>query len=196
MENIIVGSSDLWDYCVENIDDLFESRHEVASNSDYGTEVYITAEEGVIQIVVEVDDEEVYRENITNQKDCYVAANEVYSIYVTSQALDYLGAEVTFGNNYEKERMEIEEREEELDLLISEFITGVAENKTCCCRGGEDEMLQDIKDHFLEYMARKWGIKIYRPMCLIDEDGDEFYEEYPYECMEFEDEDNPIYKRI
>lgn len=28
-----------------------------------------------------------------------------------------------------------------------------------------------------------------------NEDGDDFFEEYPYECMVFEDEDNPVYQR-
>jgi hypothetical protein len=43
-------------------------------------------------------------------------------------------------------------------------------------------------------MARKWGLMIRRPMFLEDEAGEEFFEEFPYDCIEFEDEDNPIYK--
>ena len=27
-----------------------------------------------------------------------------------------------------------------------------------------------------------------------NKDGEEFFTEYPYECMIFDDEDNPIYK--
>ena len=56
------------------------------------------------------------------------------------------------------------------------------------------EVYDDLKEHFLEYMARKWGLVIHRPMFLEDENGEEFYEDYPYDCIEFEDEDNPIYK--
>ena len=31
-------------------------------------------------------------------------------------------------------------------------------------------------------------------MILEDENGEEFFEEYPYDCMEFDDPDNPVYE--
>ena len=55
-----------------------------------------------------------------------------------------------------------------------------------------DDAIVDVKEHMLEYMARKPGLLIYRPMYLEDEDGKDFYSEYPYEEMIFED-CNPIY---
>ena len=31
------------------------------------------------------------------------------------------------------------------------------------------------------------GISVFRPMMLEDEDGEEFYDEYPYDLLTFED---------
>ena len=43
----------------------------------------------------------------------------------------------------------------------------------------------------LQSLIRKWNGSVTE--CPIeDEDGEEFYEEYPYECMEFED--SPLYE--
>ena len=50
----------------------------------------------------------------------------------------------------------------------------------------------DIKEHVLEYIARKHRLPIYRPMYLEGEDGKDFYSEYPYEEMIFDY--NPIYE--
>ena len=56
-----------------------------------------------------------------------------------------------------------------------------------------EEIADDVKEHTLEYIARRHGLPIYRPMYLEDEDGKDFYSEYPYEEMIFEDY-NPIYE--
>ena len=85
-------------------------------------------------------------------------------------------------------------REEELDSLIWDFVMGVFGGDTYTDFDCTGEVLDDLKDHFLEYMYRKHGFDIYRPMVLEDEDGTEFFEEYPYEHMVFDDEDNPMYK--
>ena len=88
----------------------------------------------------------------------------------------------------------IEEREMELDIAVSEFISAVLGGDAYLDSEDYDDIIEDCKDHFLEYLARKHGLDIFRPMVLEDEDGEDFYEEYPYECMEFDDEDNPIYQ--
>ena len=51
-------------------------------------------------------------------------------------------------------------------------------------------MVEDVKEHLLEYFYRKHGLSVYRPMELEDDEG-VFIEDYPYECMEFDP--NPMY---
>lgn len=88
----------------------------------------------------------------------------------------------------------ISERESELDCAVWELLETVLQGVYCddCCEDFDD-MLDDLKEHFLEYMARKHDLPVYRPMILEYDDGTEELSEYPYEEMEFDDPDNPIY---
>ena len=197
MSNIMIESHDLWDYYQEHKDELSASMHEVANHFDYGIKIYITGDESKPQIVVEADDEEVYREDIASEWDCRNTAERIYNDYLTAKAMEMLGLEEKDIEDSEEDDIneQIEEREIELDDAVYQFLTDVLGGAPYIVGDDLDEMLDDLKEHFLEYMARKWGLDIYRPMILEDEDGEDFFEEYPYECMVFEDEDNPVYQR-
>ena len=52
---------------------------------------------------------------------------------------------------------------------------------------------EDCLDHFIEYIARKHKVDVYRPMYIQYEGEEAEYCEYPYDELEFDDEDNPIY---
>ena len=93
-----------------------------------------------------------------------------------------------------EEESEIDEREAEIYEAVVSFLSTILETDIDSFVDDADLIYEDCAEHFLEYLSRKWGFEIRRPMYLEDENGEEFYEEYPYECMEFEDEDNPIYK--
>lgn len=99
-------------------------------------------------------------------------------------------------DEYEQYQIEtkIEDREKEIDDSFQDFMYTVLEFDLEKVLDNPEEIYEDCKEHFLEYIARKWGLAIRRPMILEDDNGDEFFEEYPYDCMEFDDEDNPIYK--
>ena len=89
----------------------------------------------------------------------------------------------------------ITEREDELDQAVMDFLaTVLGEGFYDLDSDSNGEIVEDCKEHFLEYIARKFSISIYRPMYLEDEDGTDFYTDTPYENMVFDDEDNPIYK--
>ena len=84
----------------------------------------------------------------------------------------------------------IEEREDEITVLFQNLLFDLLVDTA-----NEDiinDIVEDVKEHTLEYIARKHGMPIYRPMYLEGEDGTDFYSEYPYEEMIFED-CNPIY---
>lgn len=90
----------------------------------------------------------------------------------------------------------IVEREEELDQAVMDFLSVVLgevfddlDADSC------GAVTEDCKEHFLEYIARKFSLPVFRPMYLEDVDtGEDFYTDSPYEEMVFEDADNPIYK--
>lgn len=194
MQDIMIDSSELWDYCEENEDTLLTAQHMIAENPDYGMSVWITCESGSPEIIVESDDIEIYREEILNEKDAKRTADRIYEEYLSIKAIETVTEAEDDGTVYvddedEDNQVLINEREDDLDAAVMEFVNIVSDTG---CYNIKDEVLDDLKEHFLEYMHKTWGIGIYRPMYLEDVDtGEEYFTEYPYEDMVFYDEDDP-----
>ena len=194
MQDIMIDSSELWDYCEENEDTLLTAQHMIAENPDYGMSVWITCESGSPEIIVESDDIEIYREEILNEKDAKRTADRIYEEYLSIKAIETVTEVEDDGTVYvddedEDNQVLINEREDDLDAAVMEFVNIVSDTG---CYNIKDEVLDDLKEHFLEYMHKTWGIGIYRPMYLEDVDtGEEYFTEYPYEDMVFDDEDDP-----
>lgn len=194
MQDIMIDSSELWDYCEENEDTLLTAQHMIAENPDYGMSVWITCESGSPEIIVESDDIEIYREGILNEKDAKRTADRIYEEYLSIKAIETVTEAEDDGTVYvddedEDNQVLINEREDDLDAAVMEFVNIVSDTG---CYNIKDEVLDDLKEHFLEYMHKTWGIGIYRPMYLEDVDtGEEYFTEYPYEDMVFDDEDDP-----
>lgn len=194
-QKIILQPDEVWDYFVEHEEECDESMFEIASCSEYGTAVYLSrSSKGIGCISVEADDQEVYNEEVIDAEDTKKTVQKVYDDYLTDKVIEILSDfEPQEDDTLQDQEDEIAMREEELDNLIWDFVTGVC-GETYADFDCTVEVFDDLKDHFLEYMYRKHGFDIYRPMVLEDEDGTEFFEEYPYEHMVFDDEDNPMYK--
>ena len=194
MQDIMIDSSELWDYCEENKDTLLTTQHMIAENPDYGMSVWITCESGSPEIIVESDEVEIYREEILNEKDAKRTADRIYEEYLSIKAIETVTEAEDDGTVYvddedEDNQVLINEREDDLDAAVMEFVNIVSDTG---CYNIKDEVLDDLKEHFLEYMHKTWGIGIYRPMYLEDVDtGEEYFTEYPYEDMVFDDEDDP-----
>lgn len=194
MQDITIDSSELWDYCEENEDELLTTQHMIAENPDYGMAVWITCISGSPEIIVESDGIEIYREEILNEKDAKRTADRIYEEYLSIKAIETVTEAEDDGTVYvddedEDNQVLINEREDDLDAAVMEFVNIVSDTG---CYNIKDEVLDDLKEHFLEYMHKTWGIGIYRPMYLEDVDiGEEYFTEYPYEDMVFDDEDDP-----
>ena len=194
-KEVIIEPEKLWDYYLQRKSSLDSTMFEIARNNEYGIAIYLSEnDEHKPRIIVEADDSEVYSENIINASDAERTCSKIYDEYLTDKVVDIL---TDIANAEEDSLLEqqdaIEEREMELDCAVSDFISSVLGGDAYLDGENFDELIEDCKEHFLEYLARKHGLDIYRPMVLEDEDGEDFYEEYPYDCMEFDDEDNPIY---
>lgn len=195
-QKIILQPDEVWDYFVEHEEECDECMFEIASCYEYGTAVYLSrSSKGIGCIIVEADDQEVYNEEVIDAEDTKKTVQKVYDDYLTDKVIEILSDfEPQEDDTLQDQEDEIAMREEELDNLIWDFVMGVFGGETYADFDCTGEVLDDLKDHFLEYMYRKHGFDIYRPMVLEDEDGTEFFEEYPYEHMVFDDEDNPMYK--
>lgn len=200
MQKIDVESSEIWDYSLEHEDELSRNQHLMAENDDYGMEVWLTMANGSPELIVECDGNEIYREDIFNEKDAKRTADRIYDDYLSIKAIETMTdsedktvyTEDESEEEYDDEQMLIDEREEEIDAAVRDLVNIVSDTG---CYNLTDEAVDDLKEHFLEYMHRKLGISIYRPMYLEDADtGEDYFTEYPYDDMVFED-DNPIYKQ-
>lgn len=198
---IIVQPEDVWSLFQREQWVLRTQLKKIAENPEFSVVVYLTVEQGMAQIVVYVDDNEFFSEMCVSESDCTRTVRKVYENYLTSRIMNELFGEEYEGEQNEEEysrykiETEIDDRENELNIAVSDFLSTVLDGISIEDITDEADLIyDDIKEHFLEYLARKWDLPIRRPMYLEDESGEEFFEEYPYECMEFDDEDNPVYK--
>lgn len=192
--DINLKAGEVWKYYQSHKKDCRANMMLIASCEDFGIEIYITEEvQNRLSVIVEADDIEVYRESVYSQLDCELTVRKVYGIYLTEKALDALtvSTEPPEDERFDDEDIQdkIEDRETELQIVFENLIADVIGKIALNDLEISDDVISDIKEHVLEYVARRHGIPVYRPMYLEDEDGKDFYEEYPYDCMVFEDED-------
>lgn len=197
---INLEASRVWDFFQTHKDMLMTKTYLLASHPEFGTEIYLTEAAGFPEIIVLSDDYTCDEECAITKTECERVVSRFYDEYLTNHIVGKTAgiqnstADADDDSPLSQDDM-ISERELELDDAIFDFldcVTADGSNKLSM-RPDFDDMCEDLKEHFLEYMARKHGLKIYRPMVLEDDKGEEFFEEYPYECMDFDD-DNPIYQ--
>ena len=207
---IFIEAEDVWDYAQENLEMLKESRRIVASNTAYGVDIVISVEDDdTPYLCVEVDDEEECGKYLCDRVQANKVARSYYDDYLTSDFYETMGIEITSTadedvdedvtedeeeelDEFRLNEIAINEREDELDMAVQDFVELVMEGDVSTYVELDDEVLQDLKEHFLEYMYRKHGVNIYRPMYLYDAGGIQRFTEFPYENMIFED--NPMYR--
>lgn len=190
--NIIVEASDVWGFFMNHKEKLESQMKMIAENPTYGVEVYLTGSDGLATITVLADDEEVYEEQADNYMDCRTVVNEIYDTYLTSNALNAL-ADAWLDKNDEgldaaEEADVIEEREIELDEAVYGLMEAFVPN-LFDVEDDPDEVYEGLKDCICEYLYKRHGISVYRPMYLEDDDGSDVFTEYPYPEIDFDDED-------
>lgn len=194
-KNITVPADDVWTYFELRSKELKNSMCKIAENEEYGVAIYLTEHNGLPYVFIFADDIQMLDEEFENEKDCGKRMREIYNNYLSARVLDMMSGEDEDPDNPEiSEEDEIYERELELECAVTDFLNVALDGYMDTESEKLDNIIEDCKDHFCEYLARKHDLPIRRPMYLEYEDGTEEYDEFPYENMEFEDEDNPIYK--
>lgn len=200
MEVIERAPTEVWDLFQRKRKELTATYERIAYNSDIGIEIYLSSEwkdgkdDGYFPcITVFMDDNEIYDEVAVDETDCENTVKKIYLEYLSEERLVNRLADEEDGTEDEAQA-EIEMSEDFLcgsTLDYIENLTGEPLEKVVGEREAY-EIAQDVLDHMCEYLYRKHHVSVRRPMILEDEDGEEFYEEYPYECMEFEE--SPLYE--
>jgi hypothetical protein len=196
MEKIIVEASDAWKYFNEHKNALKTNLCLIASNEEYGVEIYITEVIGTPFFSVTADGYQLTEKEANTEEECTEIVQELYDKYLTGKFIDDEDLPFDEIEDTLSEEDLISERETELDDAVMFLVNTAVDNEDPVLYSDKyDDIVEDVKEHVLEYLSRKHDLTIRRPMFLEDEDGEEFYDEYPYECMIFDDEDNPIYKK-
>lgn len=185
MCDIRVNASDIWNYCVEWQEELETGMHEVACNHDLGIAVFVTVDEldsAYFAMVVVQDEQELLYEIFGNDEEAFETAEYVYEEYIDQSVASILGHSRDY---YINEEDRIYERECELDDATQNFLD-VAYSQAKFdgyeleCQGLKKHLLE-IKNHFLAFLAHEYDAGIYRPCHMVDENGEAFIENYPYE---------------
>lgn len=188
---IVVSPCSIWDYFQSHKETLTEKLYLVASDNDCGTVVYLTNTYGFPEIQVFSGDVRVDRESIISEDECEETVAQIYSRFLCDEEDEEFNPYDDFD---EEDAMFV--RESELQDAMVDFLASIlSEEEIGDIEEDFGEICEDVLEHILEYMARKHNVRIYRPMYLEYEDGTEEISPYPYQDMEFEDEDNPIYKK-
>lgn len=196
MGTVYITPDQVWSYFTSHKTELKCGEKLIADNPEYGIEIFIA---GFIPsfctVLVTADDTPVYEEDVGDATDCESVIRMLYDNYLSVSAIDildeYTGTTDDETSSKELSEKEIEEeqietREGELDDAVLNFIEIALD--VCVPYGEKTEaLISDLKEHFLEYMWKKYNLPIYRPMYLVDENDEQFFEEYPYECMVFDE---------
>ncbi len=191
--NIQVEPKDIWEYFNENRNELLTDMVSVAENGDFDVIIYLTSDDDKPCLIVESSNCETKEFNIKDEESCEVIAAEVYNIYLTDRIIEVITIEDIESEAVEMDTDDIiSERESDLDCFVLRFLEDVLGEDPVLYSDKIDDIVEDCKERFLEHLYRKHKLSIYRPMELEDDEG-VFFEEYPYECMEFET--NPLYDK-
>lgn len=210
--DIHIPADKVWDFFQKNKDRCSKEMIAIAENTDTEYAVYLTEENGYPSFsVCKGDEAPEYEEGAISESDCTDTAKRCYLKYLfpvivrddKTTILEEEDSEDGFETRQDMEDA-MYEREDELRLALCDFMQVALQE-------GDDgvdimdtygvDMVDDILDFILEYMATELCLDIYRPTIIVDEDtGCELYTEYPYdsdvpyeECGDNIEDDSTMY---
>lgn len=194
----------VWDFYNKNVARLSDEMVSIAKNDHTGYEIFLTEEESVPMISVYKDDKLVYEEGAVSEADTEKTVREIYQKYllplvavVSKEPKKEEATTEEDGEEVSDEEMtrldqedQIYEREDAIYLAFQDFLQVLAEDDySIKDTFQEDAEVNAIIDHIVEFLAVDHGIRIRRPMFIVDEDtGIEEFSEYPYEEYDFREE--------
>lgn len=179
--DVYVFPAEVWSYAKENAEQLQKNIVIIAEDDDY--EVTIEREQsGDLLMSVLSDGELVESERLLSEDDAVIACRTCYSRYFGKSATDPEVDEYDVDTDICDH--EIVLRESELLNALRDFIDVVSDYADCSLiEQDESDILTDVCGILSGY-----GIPVYYPMWVEDEDGNEVFVEYPYEDVDEVDE--------
>lgn len=186
--NIIIEAKDIWEYFKEHRAELVHDMVTVAENDDFDVIIYLTNDGNKPCLMIESSNVQSTEFSIDDEASCEITATEVYDTYLTDKIIEVI-AEEEMEADLELEAT-MEEREADITSFFERLIEDLFPDEPILYTDLMSDLVEDCKEHLLEWFYRKHGLSVYRPMELEDDEG-VFVEDYPYECMEFDP--NPMY---
>ena len=200
-----------WGYFAENKARLAEELVEIASNEKTNTSVYMTEEDGNPYLYVYRNDKKIFQSACTTSYETERNLRVVYAQYISD--LQVVGgnadedddttvppdddddappcSELDAMSEEEFQEM-IDDREDAIYSAIQDLIAVLTEDEVSALEfsGEDDDSIDAVVDHIVEYLAIKCGLRIRRPMNVVDdESGLHVRTEYPYEEFDFSEEE-------
>ena len=181
-----VNIDNLWDFCIESRGELSETTVEVGSNHNLGVSVYVTVEpsdDDYFAIWVVQDGEEIFEEVFSTEEEALDVWDYIRDFFLEQTPFDIIRDRGDLINGEDR----IYERETELDEAVIDFLD-VAYSKAFFDQDAIDEIVNHfseeivdgVKNRVLSWLAKEYDDGIYRPCVMVDDEGNEFIENFPY----------------
>lgn len=208
-----------WGYFTNNRERLAEELVEIAVNEDTNTSVYMTEEDNNPYLYVYRDDKKIFQSVCTTIFETERNLRVIYAKYLTPLRVviseksgeegetddthtdgirvdqneddDPVASELDVMSEAEFQEY-VDERESVIFSAVSELIEVLTEDDTSALEfeQTEDDCIDNVVNHIVEYLAIECGFRIRRPMVVIDdESGLQVRTEYPYEDFDFSDDE-------
>jgi hypothetical protein len=184
---IHVPADRVWAYYKRYEGELMKSLHVIADWQECGITVYLTSFNGEPTFQVFADDNVEYEDSARTREECEEVADYIYDTYLTPNvfgALDHSSHAAEDDPDYDL----VEDRESEIDNALTEFLEVILDHGELMSNQNAtdpaDPLFQEIKDHFIEFLACDIGYKMYRPTVCKGTDGEECIVNYPYELYD------------
>lgn len=196
MKIVYISPDEVFDYSIENFQDLSDAMELIAENKDTGTEVFLSILNGMPYIQVYMDNDLLDEMTMTTEEECSAVTKSVYDEYL-GDAAEIISKELDVDDEDDEPEMElaeqldaVDDRDQELGNAVEDFMSILAPNLEEIAGTEYDDIMEDVLDLVCEYMYRVRGISVYRPMFLEDEDIPEgYFTEFPYPEIDFDSED-------
>lgn len=199
---VFVPTNELWEFYVRNWKRCREEMVLIAENTETGYAVYMTDDNGAPMFSVCKGDEQPEYEEHVGSADCEETARKLFMRYLVPFTVVDNDAVISGGTEDAGDhdpgfitpdmKDEMYEREDELDLAIRDFLAVVLQkyDSEAVSAEFEEDFIQEVLNHILEYLTDNHCIQIFRPMVFTDDDGSEVYCKFPYEEYTFGDGGN------
>ena len=194
MEHVKVRPAEGWNFFQANREEMKKNLFDIASDDEFGVVIYMTEEDDQPMIYVYMDDSPEFWEECVSEHDCEQVLNRVYNRYLGNAVIETLfdkyhnpaASDAPLAGVVDPEDA-IDEREYELDDAVEKLLEEFSDEFLCMSADSIQMIDEEIKDLICEHLWKKHQISVYRPMFLEDEHGTEFFCEYPYPQMIFDE---------